>query len=423
MDKMRFSQILVFGRDSRLNIFALFLAFTLLLTLLFFYVYFTGYYTPHVTKIYYADNISPAHNMVIDRFNEFHKGEIEVVPIDLPFIKFNTNLRNELLARSLRNRNNLIDVFAIDQVWNSRFSLWAEPLDSLIPMETLETFLPKVLLNAYSGSSLSSIPLHTDVGVMYYRRDFVQKIDPTGELEESLKSSISWNDFIKLGIAHGLPNNFYAFQGSNYEGLSVNLMEILGPKYTHELFKLDSLKLDASILQMGSSFLYDLIHTYGLAPLEVINFNENRTYEFALENDTPFFRGWPSFYRAIQDSALEHLIGIAALPHIGSEPPASVLGGWNLMISRHSNVKPEAAVFLNYMVSSPVQEIMLERGGYLPVIQNLYSDENILQEVKYISYFKALVDKGFYRPSFSQYTQLSQNLSGLLYKALSSPRK
>ncbi|MFZ0389012.1 MAG: hypothetical protein WAN36_01025, partial [Calditrichia bacterium] len=58
-----------------------------------------------VTRIHFADNISSAHNKLIARFNEEYRGRIQVVPIDLPFSKFSTNERKELLARSLRSKS------------------------------------------------------------------------------------------------------------------------------------------------------------------------------------------------------------------------------------------------------------------------------------------------------------------------------
>jgi len=86
-------------------------------------------------KIYFADNISIAHEALIKRFNETYRGEIEVVPINLPFSKFSTNERKELLARSLRSRSDLIDVFAVDLIWVPRFAKWCEPLDIHIGMQ------------------------------------------------------------------------------------------------------------------------------------------------------------------------------------------------------------------------------------------------------------------------------------------------
>lgn len=80
-------------------------------------------------RIYFADNISIAHEALIKRFNETYRGEIEVIPVNLPFSKFSTNERKELLARSLRSKSDLIDVFAVDLIWVPRFAKWCEPLD------------------------------------------------------------------------------------------------------------------------------------------------------------------------------------------------------------------------------------------------------------------------------------------------------
>ena len=45
--------------------------------------------------IFYADNITPAHKTLIDKFNKTYEGQIKVVPIDLPFTKFTTNERKD----------------------------------------------------------------------------------------------------------------------------------------------------------------------------------------------------------------------------------------------------------------------------------------------------------------------------------------
>ncbi|MCB9069591.1 MAG: hypothetical protein H6629_17535 [Calditrichae bacterium] len=69
------------------------------------------------TQIYFVDNISQAHSELINRFNAEYSGRIEVVPVDLPFEKFSTNERKQLLAKSLRSKSDRIDVFAIDLIW------------------------------------------------------------------------------------------------------------------------------------------------------------------------------------------------------------------------------------------------------------------------------------------------------------------
>ncbi len=401
------------------NLYLVFIAaIVLTFALLLGFAYFPINLTYPVTKIYYADNISPAHQIVIDRFNSEYEGEIKVITIDLPFDKFNTNLRKELLARSLRNQNSLIDVFAIDQVWISRFAIWAEPLNSYFPKTTLQSLIPKVLSNAYCDSILVSIPLHTDVGVLYYRRDLLKELDPSGDLERAIESSLSWTDFIKLGQEYGSPNKFYLFQAFNYEGLAVNFMEIVGPQKSEEIYDLDSMKINVDITDEGSEFLRQLIYAYKLSPEAVLSFDENRTYEYAFQYDIPFMRGWPTYIQKIKNTSLGDKIGIAALPHSPGQPSSSVLGGWNLMLSKHSKVKREAAIFLNYMLSPEVQQTMLQVSGYLPVHSDIYLNPDILREIDYLPFLKQLVDNGFYRPAVPQYTYLSKRLADRIHQRL-----
>ena len=58
-----------------------------------------------VTKIYYADNISDAHELLIDHFNQKYKGKIKVIPVNLPFTKF-----NEVQGYDFSLKNNAIFV-------------------------------------------------------------------------------------------------------------------------------------------------------------------------------------------------------------------------------------------------------------------------------------------------------------------------
>ncbi len=371
-----------------------------------------------VTKVYYADNITRAHQIAINLFNQKYCGKIEIVPIDLPFIKFNTNLRKELLIRTLRNRNTLIDVFAIDQVWNARFIKWALPLEPYFSDAELTALIPKALASAYAENTLTSIPLHIDVSLMFYRKDLIRTMDETGHLEATLKNSITWDEFIRLGQKYHYPSGYFAFPAYNYEGLIVNFMEMLGPHASAGLFDLDSLAIDPQTAFEGTRFIQDLIEKYRLVSPEVTTFNEERCYEYALMHDVPFFTGWPSFYKTLEGTPIQDQIGIAAIPHAMNQAPSSMLGGWSLMISKHSHAKKEAALFIKFMISPEVQKILLREGGFLPVAAEIYSDPDVLREMNNITYLKQLVDDGFHRPNIPQYTQLSKLLADNIHAVL-----
>ena len=128
------------------------------------------------SRIYFADNISIAHQQLIDKFNREHKGEIEVVPVNLPFTKFSTNERKELLARSLRSKSNRIDVFSVDVIWVPRFARWCEPIDAYFSDTETDCIIKYILKSCYWDSSLYAIPHYMDIGLMYYRSDLIKKL-------------------------------------------------------------------------------------------------------------------------------------------------------------------------------------------------------------------------------------------------------
>ena len=140
-----------------------------------------------VAKIYFADNMTPAHTKIISLFNDKYQGQIEIIPVNLPFTKFNTNERKELIARALRNRTSRIDVFSVDQIWVSRFAKWAEPLSRYFSNKEKANILPHALSTCYYENTLVSIPLHIDIGVMYYRRDIIEKF-PDGRSRVRFKT-------------------------------------------------------------------------------------------------------------------------------------------------------------------------------------------------------------------------------------------
>ncbi|RKY50187.1 MAG: hypothetical protein DRP92_08075, partial [Candidatus Neomarinimicrobiota bacterium] len=99
--------------DDLKDKFGLYVAIIIVAIVLSFILYLlpiTGVGNKEVIKIYYADNISEAHRKIMDEFNRVNKGKIEVVAVDLPFTKFNTNERKEILARALRSKSSVIDV-------------------------------------------------------------------------------------------------------------------------------------------------------------------------------------------------------------------------------------------------------------------------------------------------------------------------
>lgn len=373
------------------------------------------------TQIYFADNISPAHREIITRFNRNNAGEIEVVPIHLPFDRFTTNERKELLARSLRSQNSRIDIFSVDVIWVPRFARWALPLDFAMQSSSMENLLDVAMYTAEYDSVLVSVPFYIDIGVMYYRKDIIQSWPDGESLEQRIRNGITWGELRQFQKAYSPNRPLYLFQGDQYEGVVCQFVELIGSdgiSYGNG----NRLQLDTPEMVRSLRFLVDMIHEDRLIPTEVSLFREGSSYRYALKNDIPFFRGWPGLDQSIEeygaDSAKVKQLGIAPLPHPDGQSTAGTFGGWNLMISRHTSKREEAIKFLRYAISSESQELLINEGHYYPVNTEFYTRDIYKEKYPELQYYGYLLHSGIHRPRLKNYTEISEVLSYYLNKAL-----
>jgi multiple sugar transport system substrate-binding protein len=374
-----------------------------------------------ITKLYFADNISQAHLEIINDFNEKYKGRIEIVPINLSFTKFTTNERKELIARSLRSRNSRIDIFAVDQIWVPRFAKWAEPLAKYFMQTDLVKIIPAALSTCYYNDVLLGIPLYIDIGVLYYREDLIRQTANSDEILEKLNRGITWEEFIEYGEQHFKNKPYYLYQGDNYEGLVCNYLEILG-NMGSRIYENNNLQVNTPEGRRSIQFLLDLITKYRLVPPDVSAFIERESYLYALENDALFFRYWSSGLkeRSIEERSPEKVkkLQVAHLPHFSGNTPTSVFGGWNLMISKYSDKKPEAFEFLQFFLSEEVQKTLFETSGFLPILKSIYNDPEIIRQYPQIVRLYEIMATGFHRPALENYTKISDILAFYLNKVL-----
>ncbi len=375
-----------------------------------------------VSKVYFADHISPAHKAVIELFNRKHAGRIEVIPVDLTFSKFSTNERKELLARSLRSKSDRLDIFSVDYIWTPRFAKWCEDLNPYFPDEAQKKIIPPAIRSCVHNNRLVAMPLYIDIGVMYYRTDIIDRLPNAEEIDRKLQGSIGWDELLKLrsSLNYG-KKPFYIFQANDYEGLICNYFEIIN-SLQPGFFSANRIDLRSDVAKRSLQYLVDLVHTQQVSPLRVTEFDENKSYEFMLDSDAVFVRGWPNFvenFRKIySDTSKFRSIGRAALPHFPGKQPTSVYGGWNLMVSKFSTKKEAAIEFIRFLQTEESQKMMFEMGGYIPVNSGIYRDTAYMDLHPDLGYYKGLVDRGFHRPFIEDYTRISDIISYFIHRAI-----
>jgi len=371
-----------------------------------------------VTTIHYVSHISAAHQKVIDRFNKKYEGRIQIESINLPFEKFSTNERKELLARYLRSKSDRIDVFTVDQIWVPRFTKWSLDIDNYFSPDERKKLLDCGMETCVYNESLFAVPLYIDISVMYYREDLLNSLPNYKTIKQKIDNSISWKDLINIDTEiERKSHSLFVFPADDYEGLMcmfVELMEGQGKSLIEE----KKIQLSSAEARRSLQLMVDLVNKYKITPRDVINFRENESYLEFLTNNGLFVRGWPALLIDFAEFAKEYnvdkKIQMAPTPHFKNGQAVSVFGGWNLMISKYSPNVDESIIFIKYLLSEEAQKILHQDGGYLPINKLIYENE----KTEELLFYKKLMASGVHRPFLENYTKISDIIALYLNKAI-----
>lgn len=367
-----------------------------------------------VTEIYFADRITAAHKILIDRYNKMNEGKVKVIPIDFPNYDFNSNERKELLARSLRGRGDGIDIFAVDIIWTQRFAKWSEPLGKYFSAEERANMLDYALESCYYNGELVAVPLNMAQGVMYYREDLLRELPNSNEIIRKVNKGITWNDFIAIKNSINSDNPFYIFPAADYEGLICSFMELL-LSLDSKYFERYGFDFNTPAAQKSLQLLVDLVNNYKVTPKVVTEFTEIPSYEYFIKNNGFFIRGWQTydkdFREAPFDAESESELVKAPLPYFSKGKPASIFGGWNIMISKFSDKKEESVKFIKFLLSESSQELFYSESGYHPIIKSFYEKEKYLKQYPEIPKLIEMHKLGVHRPPNVEYTRYSEVMS------------
>ncbi|MCB0744400.1 MAG: extracellular solute-binding protein [Ignavibacteriae bacterium] len=374
-----------------------------------------------VTEIYFADRITAAHKILIEKYNKLNEGKIKVVPIDFPNNDFNSNERKELLARSLRGRGDGIDLFAVDIIWVQRFAKWCEPLDKYFPIQERSKLLDYALESCYFNGELVAVPLNQVQGIMYYREDLLKQLKGGDKVIEKLENNITWEEFINLKQTLNYNKPYYVFPAADYEGLICSYMELLmslEPNY----FEIHGFNLNTPTAEKSLSLLVDLVNKNAISPEHVTTLTEVPSYKYSIENDFIFIRGWQSydkdFLHSEYNPTKEKYLRKAHLPHFADGKEASIFGGWDLMISKFSDKKEEVVDFVKFLLSEPSQELFFTESGYNPILNSFYEKEKYIKQYPEIPEIQRIQKIGVHRPQNVEYTRYSKIMSHYIELAI-----
>lgn len=274
-----------------------------------------------------------------------------------------------------------VDVYEIDVIWPG---LLANHLLDLKPYSKgVEKFHTQpVITNNTVGGRLVAMPLYLDAGMMYYRKDLLEKYNLS--VPETWQELIAAAKTIMDGERAAGDQKLWGlvFQGRAYEGLTCTALEWID-SYGGGTIVDGSGKVTVNNPNAVAALKEAASWIGTITPEGALNYSEEEARGVFQSGNAVFMRNWPYVWSLAEaeDSPVKGRIGIMPVPRGGSGDKSSgALGGWGVAVSKYSKHPDAAADLLFYLTSAEGQKKFSLLGTYTPSVISLFSDPEIQEK-------------------------------------------
>jgi ABC-type glycerol-3-phosphate transport system substrate-binding protein len=246
---------------------------------------------------------------------------------------------------------------------------------------------------------------------MYYREDLIRRFPDGPKILEEVQNGITWQALLRHAARVRYRGPFYVYPAADYEGLICSYIEILlslRPNY----FETIGFRFNTPEGRKALQLLVDLVQKEKVTPPEIGNFTEVSSFDYFVQHNGLFIRGWTSYDKDFKidqiDSAKGSHLRKAQIPFLAEGRPSAVFGGWNLMVAKASKKKEAVIDFMKFLISDESQETFYATGGHYPVLKSFYTDSVYLKRYPEIVQIKELMKFGVHRPVQENYTKYSK---------------
>lgn len=318
--------------------------------------------------------------------------------------------RSEMVARAREKAENA-DVYNLDVTWTAEFA----QSGYLRPLSTVDTsgFLRRPLESCRYQGVLWALPFNTDAGLLFYRKDLV-KDEPLVLDDIADTSTRTLRAAADARLTAG-----YAGQFADYEGLTVNALELIWAEKGDVVDDTGKVVIDSDRARRALRWLADGLK--GEKPVvspESRSQNEQLSTQAFRDGKVVFMRNWPVAHRTLQVSKGES----AGRPGIDFEvaqlPGPSVLGGQNLAISAKSSKPRAAQALIEFLTGPRSQQLLFERGGLAATRGIVYQDSRVATEHPYARTLLKAIEDAKLRPVTPYYSRFSDEFRTVVRYAL-----
>lgn len=283
-----------------------------------------------------------------------------------------------------------IDIYQIDVIWPGILAEHMVDLKEYIPQEEIAQYFPAIVENNTVNGKLVGIPWFTDVGMLYYRTDLLEKYgyaEPPKTWDELEEMALK----IQEGERAAGNESFWGFvwQGKAYEGLTCDALEW---QVSHDGGYI--IEPDGKITINNPNAIAAFERAKGwigkISPPGVTTYTEEESRAVWQSGNAAFMRNWPYAYSLgmKDDSPIKGKFDVTSLPRAGSRS-AATLGGWQLSVSKYSKHPKEAAELVRWLTSREFQKRNVLKQSLQPTIPDLYADPDVLE---FVPFFAGMID-------------------------------
>jgi multiple sugar transport system substrate-binding protein len=346
---------------------------------------------------------------LVKQFNKEYRGKINLRVIRGPL---ETEAMSDLAISSLLLGKAPFDVLLMDVTWLPKYAAagWMVPLENNFNTQDVESLAKGAREgNSYNGH-LYRWPLTSDMGLLYYRTDLMDRPPETPEDLVSVSQSLQKDQKVEWG---------YVWQGRQYEGLSCVYLEMIdgfGGDWLQP--KSNQIGLNSKPGIEAAAWLQSLIDQ-GVSPKAVTNYAEPEALQSFKVGDAAFMRNWPYAWAELQktDSAVKGNVGITTMVAKPGHSTAT-LGSWGLTVLKGSSHIDASIEAIRFLTSESSQKQLFQKYGYTPTMQNVFDDPQLLKESPILAEFGKAQQVVKPRPETPLYAQISdvlqRQLSGIL---------
>jgi multiple sugar transport system substrate-binding protein len=347
-------------------------------------------------------------------WNQAHPDQ-QVTLVELPE---KADEQRQRMVQNAQTKSAEFGVINLDVVWTAEFAAnkWVEQLPE--GDFGLDSFLPATVETAKYFDKLYAVPLNSDGGLLYYRKDLLDKVGAKPPTTWAEMKTVC-DQVLKLPEAKGA--GCYAGQFDKYEGLTVNFSEGVnsaGGEVVNDEGKVD---VNTDAAKKGLGFMVDGFKS-GLIPKKALTFKEEEGRRAFQAGELIFHRQWPYQYALANatdgTSKVAGKFAVAPLPGLDGAG-VSTLGGHNLAVSSFTKNKKTAVDFIKFITSEEQQRLDLEATSQAPTVASLYDDAALIKKFPYLPTLKASIETAKKRPAAVKYQEVSTAIQEAAYGAIS----